>query len=80
MQKIWSQASGTLQQFSKVTRLLMDTIGPQGGLEEHRPISPAMRSIERPRTTSNGDQGFEILSDRDDKVSAQNKRKEQTIL
>lgn len=40
----------------------MDTIGQPGpvGLEEHRPVSPAVNS-DRTRTTSDGDHEFEIL-------------------
>ena len=64
-QKFWSQASDTIQQFSKVTRYLMDTIGQQGGLEEHRPVSPAIKDSSRVQTISDGDQEFEILNDKE---------------
>ena len=62
VQKWWSQASDTIQNFSKVTRYLMDTIGQQGGLEEHRPIRP---EIEDHCATQNTSEGFEILNDRE---------------
>ena len=41
----------------------MDTIGQPGpvGLEEHRPVSPAVNNDNRARTTSEGDHEFEIL-------------------
>lgn len=43
----------------------MDTIGQQGGLEERRPVSPALNDARRDRITSDGDQGFEILNEKE---------------
>eukprot|EP00794_Sanderia_malayensis_P012824 gene12824-14140_t len=62
--KLWSSTYGTLQQFSKVTRFLMDTIGQPGGLEEHRPVSPALRNGQA-KLSSEEEHEFEILHDRD---------------
>ena len=66
MQKWWNQASDTIHQFSKVTRYLMDTIGQQGGLEDHRPVAPEIKDNCRIRTSSGE---FELLSDREVSVS-----------
>lgn len=63
--KWWNHASGTFQQFSKVTRYLMDTIGQQGGLEDYRPSPPEETRTCPVRSVSDG---FEMLSDKEPNI------------